>query len=294
MISRLHVTCLLMSCLAIILIAPVGVAAENAAPKDVATAVTPKDGPIRLLNGKDLDNCYTWLKDTQLEDPRRVFRVEDGILHITGDGLGSVITKDSYRDFHAIVEFKWGDKTWRTREDSARDSGFLIHSHGADGGYSGTWMPSVEVQIIEGGVGDFILVNGVDKNKQPLDISLTSEVDRDRDGEVIWKAGGKRETFNRSNRKRINWFGRDPNWKDEKGFRGAHDKDSPHGEWTRLDVFCDGGHVEVFVNGTKVNEAFDVSPHEGRLQLQTELAEVFYRRWELWPLGNGPEPAPAK
>ena len=63
---------------------------------------------------------------------------------------------------------------------------------------------------------------------------------------------------------------------------------------TRLDVFCNGGHVETFVNGTKVNEAFDVTPQEGRIQLQTELAEVFYRRWELWPLDKGPKPAPAK
>jgi hypothetical protein len=57
---------------------------------------------------------------------------------------------------------------------------------------------------------------------------------------------------------------------------------------------CDGGHIEVFVNGTKVNEAFDASPTEGRLQLQTELAEIFYRRWELWPLGKGPKPERAK
>jgi hypothetical protein len=36
-----------------------------------------------------------------------------------------------------------------------------------------------------------------------------------------------------------------------------------------------------------------VSPREGRIQLQSELAEVFYRRWELWPLDKGPKPAPA-
>jgi hypothetical protein len=59
-------------------------------------------------------------------------------------------------------------------------------------------------------------------------------------------------------------------------------------------VFCNDGHIETFVNGTKVNEAFDVSPSEGRIQLQSELAEVFYRRWELWPLGKGPKPEPAK
>jgi hypothetical protein len=43
-----------------------------------------------------------------------------------------------------------------------------------------------------------------------------------------------------------------------------------------------------------VNEAFDVTPTEGRIQLQTELAEIFYRRWELWPLDKGPKPEPAQ
>ena len=79
-----------------------------------------------------------------------------------------------------------------------------------------------------------------------------------------------------------------------KGFRGKDDVESPHGQWTRLDVICDGGHVETFVNGTKVNEAFDVSPRAGRIQLQSELAEIFYRRWELWAVDKGPKPAPAK
>jgi hypothetical protein len=94
--------------------------------------------------------------------------------------------------------------------------------------------------------------------------------------------------------KRVNWFGRDPDWQDVKGARGRQDKDSPPGQWTRLNVICDGGHIETYVNGTKVNEAFDVSPREGRLQLQSELAEIYFRRWELWPIGKGPKPAPAR
>jgi hypothetical protein len=133
---------------------------------------------------------------------------------------------------------------------------------------------------------------GLDGN--PVPITYACNVGRDRDDEVIWKADGPREVFKRGNMKRVNWFGRDPDWKDEKDVRGPQDKDSPHGEWTRLDVICDGGHIETFVNGTKVNEAFDVSPKEGRIQLQSELAEIFFRRWELWPLDKGPKPEPAK
>jgi len=260
---------------------------------DGAQAIAPTKH-IQLFDGKGLRKCYTWLKDTKREDPRQVFRVNDGILHITGDGWGSVTTKDKYRDYHLVLEFKWGDRTWQKRESAARDSGLLIHSNGVDGGYQGIWMPSIEVQIIEGGVGDFILVTGNDEFGEPVPVALTTTVVKDRDGETVWSEDGVRETFNSNNRRRINWFGRDPDWTDVKGFRGAHDVESAHGHWTRLDVLADRGHLEVFVNGVKVNEAFDVVPQAGRIQLQTELAEIFFRRWELWPVGQGPKPKPAR
>lgn len=258
------------------------------------SAVAPQDGPIALFDGKTLGDCYIWLKDTKREDPRQVFRVTDGLLHVTGDGLGSIITKKPYRDYHLVLEYKWGDKTWHDRVNAARDSGLLIHSNGVDGGFTGTWKPSLEVQIIEGGVGDFVFVGGKDEAGKPIPLSLTANVTRDRDGEVVWKADAPQETFGNANRRRINWYGRDPDWKDEKDFRGPQDVDSPHGEWTRLDVIADKGHIEVFVNGVKVNEAFDSQPQEGQIQLQTELAEIFFRKWELWPLGKGPAPAPAE
>jgi hypothetical protein len=265
-------------------------------------AISPKDGVIRLLDGKTLGDCYTWLKDAKREDPRKVFRIDEGMLHITGDGLGALVTNKRYRDYHLVLEFKWGDRTWHGRENSARDSGLLVHSNGIDGGYNGTWMPSIEVQIIEGGVGDFVPVGGPDKSGELVPIAYTCNVSRDRDGEFVWNKDGPRETFRDKKRKResdqlltrVNWWGRDPDWTDTKGFRGKQDVDSPYGEWTRLDVFCDDGHIETFVNGKKVNEAFDVSPRQGQIQLQSELAEIYYRRWELWPLGKGPMPAPAK
>ena len=108
---------------------------------------------LKLFDGKISDDFYTFLKDTQYDDPRNVFRVTDGMLHITGDGLGGLVSKKPYRDYHCVLEYKWGTKTWHGRKAKTKDSGFLIHSNGPDGGYGGIWMPSLEVQIIEGGVG---------------------------------------------------------------------------------------------------------------------------------------------
>jgi hypothetical protein len=249
---------------------------------------------VRLFDGKSLDGFYSWMSDTQYEDPRNVFRVTDGMLHVTGNGLGGLLTEKEYRDYHCVLEYRWGPTTWANRVDRTKDSGFLIHAQGADGSYNNTWMPSIEVQIIEGGVGDFILVGGKDIAGKPVPIEATCEVARDRDNEVIWKDGGVRERFDENNRRRINWYGRDPDWKDEIGFRGQQDVESPGEAWTRIDTFAEGGHIRVYVNGVKVNEAFDSSPTFGRLQLQTELAELFVRRWELWPIGKGPVPAAAE
>ena len=276
---------LIRACL--ILSALVAVARPEADAADDADAIRPAGGPVDLLAGNDLNGLYTWLRDERYEDPRNVFTVNEGMLRISGDGLGYLITEKSYRDYHLLIEFKWGDRTWAGRKDRARDSGVLVHCHGPDGGYGGTWIASVEAQIIEGGVGDLLVLSGKDPSDgSPVPTSLTASVAKDRDGETVWNPDGEKTSFTSG---RINWYGRDPDWKDEIGFRGPDDVESPFGKWTRMDVICDGGRVVVKVNGVKVNEAFDANPPSGKILVQTELAEMFVRRWELWPLGEAPE-----
>lgn len=259
---------------------------EPAQPPTRDTAVSPIDGPIKLFNGRNLEGFYTWIRDSQYSDPKKVFTVQDGMIHISGDGYGGLITNRSYRDYHLIVEFKWGAKTWGDRVDRARDSGLLVHGWGPDGGYANTWMASIEAQIIEGGVGDILVLSGVDPiTGQSLPTSLTAEITKDRDGEKVWKQGGERITVSSG---RINWFGRDVDWADKINFRGKDDVESPFGEWTRLEVIADGGHLLYKVNGIVVNEAFEAKPDFGKLLLQTEQAEMFVRRFELYPLEQAP------
>lgn len=257
--------------------------ADEGAKRD---PVSPADGVIKLFNGKDLTGLYTFLKDTRYQDPRKVFTVHDGLLYISGDGWGGVCTKQEYRDYHLICEFKWGERTWGERTKRARDSGVLVHCIGPDGGYGGIWMESIEAQIIEGGVGDILVVRG----KGDFPLSLSAAVSKDRDGEDVWTKGAQKKTFTKG---RINWYGRDPDWDDVINFRGPKDVDSPHGQWTRMDVICDGGHIQIEVNGHLVNEGFDAQPSAGKLTIQSEMAEIYVRRWELWPLGKAPKFDPA-
>lgn len=250
-------------------------------------AISPTDGPIKIFNGVNFAGLYPWLRDSKYVDPKHIYTVKDGVLHISGDGLGGLITQQAYRDYHLILEYKWGDKTWGDRAQKTRDSGLLLHGWGPDGGYGNTWFASIEAQIIEGGVGDLLVLGGADPvTGQLFPTSVTAEITKDRDGEMVWKQGGERTTVTAG---RVNWYGRDVDWEDKLGFRGREDVDSPQGEWTRLEVIADGAKLTYKVNGKVVNEAVDVKPDSGKLLLQTELAEMFVRRFELWPIGKAPK-----
>ncbi|QDT31925.1 3-keto-disaccharide hydrolase [Thalassoglobus polymorphus] len=260
---------------------------EPAVPPSRDIAISPTDGPIKIFNGRNLEGMYTWIRGSDYADPKKIFTVKDGMIHISGDGYGGLITNESYRDYHLILEFKWGKKTWGNRVDRTRDSGLLVHCWGPDGGLSNTWMASIEAQIIEGGVGDILVLSGSDPvTGQAYPVSLTAEITKDRDGEKVWKKGGERTTLSRG---RINWYGRDVDWVDKIDFRGKDDVESPFGEWTRMEVIADGGHLLYKVNGVVVNEGFEAKPDFGKLLLQTEQAEMFVRRYELWPIGKAPK-----
>src|SRR5690242_4399461 len=103
------------------------VAADDSKPEPVTPHET-----IRLFNGTDLTGLTTWLKDTKRDDPRHVFSVRDGLLHISGDGFGYAATDRAYRDYHLVVEYKWGQRT--DGRKYVRNSGVLLHATGPDGG----------------------------------------------------------------------------------------------------------------------------------------------------------------
>lgn len=246
---------------------------------------SPHNEVIELFNGENLDGLYVFLRDSGYEDPKNVFTVVDGMLRISGEEYGYFATNDAYRDYHLVAEFKLGEKTWEPRKDRARDSGILVHCAGPDGN-QGTWMASIEYQIIEGGIGDLLVVGGKYADGSAVPMSLTCEVTQDRDGEYVWHKGGERRTFDSG---RINWYGRDPDWSDTIGFRGPDDVENPQGEWNRADVICEGDHIVAKVNGKLVNEGFAAFPSHGKILVQSEGAELFIRRLELHPLQKNRE-----
>jgi len=255
--------------------------------------------PARVINLLDADESgglYTWLKDSRYSDPRKVFSIKDGMLHISGEGLGYIGTKDQYGNYRLVIEFKRGKRVWGSRSHRARDSGLFLHAIGPDGNFvdgqyhadyprtsdgkpsAGEFMTSIEAQMIEGGVGDLIVLQGNGLDGKPIPVSLTAEVAEG----GFWRKGAERRTF--TTNACIQWFGHDPAWRDVTGFRGRADVESPLGQWTRMEAVCDGEHIVIRVNGVVVNEATRVRPSAGKVLIQCELGELYVRRWELWPL----------
>ncbi len=266
-----------------------------AANLPLSAAEAPED-KIDLLADPSFKNWIFHLSEKNSLSTRRadVAVIQNGILQVTGKGFGYFRTQEAYRDYHLVLEYKWGDKTWSKRADRARDCGLLLHSHGPDGAFGGAWISCIQAQMLEGSMGDINVLQGKTKDGKLIPTRLTCEVEKTPKGHR-WKKGGTPLTFPPTGKSvaSIRWKDRDPEWKDVKGFRGSKDVDKPAGEWNRMEVICDGTSYRILLNGILVNEGRDASPAAGFIGIQNEWAECFIRRLELWPIGSFSE-KPAK
>lgn len=64
----------------------------------------------------------------------------------------------------------------------------------------------------------------------------------------------------------------------------TRDAERPSGEWNTIEVICDGDSITNIVNGEVVNRGTQASVTRGRIVLQSEGAEVYYRNIVLTPL----------
>jgi putative membrane-bound dehydrogenase-like protein len=275
------------------MVAAWGLLAGPAPAQDAAT--TPK-AVVNLLGDPEFKDFTMFLNRKQsIESEReKIWKMgEDGQLHITGKGWGYLRTNARYRDYHLVFEYQWGEHTWKPRADNARDCGLLVHGYGKDGAYAGTWMNSIEAQLIEGGSGDILVLAYQNRGEEKAPTRLTATVKDDRDGEPVWTPeGGESRVFPPADKMnaRINWQHRDADWVDVKGFRGPKDVENPPGEWNRMEVICRGDTIRILINGVLVNEGTGANPSEGYICLQAEGAACRVRRYELWPLDQFQEP----
>ncbi len=279
------------------LLSPTGLAAAD----EPETPVVP-DRVIRLFNGRDLTGWTTWLVDAKQKDPRDVYSVRDGLLRISGDGFGYLSTDRAYKDYRLVVEVKWGSQNYRTRKGMARDSGIFLHTVGPEGNSydrgwgigdrntgpdisTGAYKAAIECQVMEGGFGDLLLIHGRYADGRDIPVSATVRaIQRRVEPDYAKYQFDPRADELTLSHAAIAWQHKSPDWQDVPGFSGSRDVESPPGEWTRLECTCTGDRITVHVNGQQVNQARNLFPAAGKILLQCEGSEVFFRKIELHPL----------
>ena len=272
-----------------------------AAADEPAEPIVP-DRVIRLFNGRDLTGWTTWLVDTKQKDPRGVYSVRDAALCISGDGFGYLSTDRAYKDYRLVVEVKWGSQNYRTRKGMARDSGIFLHTIGPEGNSydrgwgikdrntgpdvsTGAYKAAIECQVMEGGFGDLLLIHGRYADGSDIPVRATVRaIQRRVEPDYAKHQFDPRADEMTLSHAAIAWQDKSPTWQDVPGFRGPRDVESPVGQWTRLECVCAGDQISVHVNGHHVNQARNLFPAAGKILLQCEGSEVFFRKIELHPL----------
>ena len=194
---------------------------------------------------------------------------------MAGKPMGYLATDKAYQDYHLTVEYKWGKETFGAK--GVRNSGILLNGTGPDR----LWMASIECQLAQGCIGDFIAIRGKDAKGEPIPVQFTSETVLGKDKHPRWKKGGKPRTFTGGQQW---WSLHEDFFKEHIDTRGKQDVDSPLGEWTKVEVINADKRITVKVNGTTVNECYDVFPPAGKILLQAEGFEILFRNVELRPV----------
>ena len=212
-----------------------------------------------LFNGKNFKGFQTMLKDHGIEnDPGKVFQVEDGTLHISGEEFGGLVTKNEYGNYYLRAEFKWGEKMYAPRLNTARDSGIQFNMSDP----IKVWGRFMEFQINEGGTGDMWVINGTGATVDGQVYQSTAEP-------------GPKQYI------RIAHIGRGP-LVNKPGQRDpVNDLEKPHGEWNVLELVSAHDRILYFVNGKLALKATNPNTSRGKVLFQCEGSEVYFRNMQI-------------
>src|SRR5438874_10788754 len=259
-----------------------------------------------LWNGRNLDGWTTWMRQPAPtsdvpglkrdadgkyaepigsgRDPLKVFTVADDVdgrraIRISGEVFGELRTKETFKDYHLKLQFKWGEKKWppRDRPETPRDSGLLYHVHSDPGAEGRTWARSIELQIQEHDVGDLYAVGS----------AIAVRAKR--------RAGTQPALYDYDPAGEWTFFSQ------SQGSPGRcikqPDNEKPTGEWNTVELICLRDESIHIVNGkvvmrlhspTRINGDTPTIVTSGPIILQSEGAEIFYRDIEIRPINAVP------
>ena len=204
-------------------------------------------------------------------DVKNVFQLieenDELVLHISGEIYGGLTTIKSYQNYHLTLQFRWGEKKWPPRRYALRDSGLLYHCHGPHGAFWNVWKASLEFQVQETDLGDFIPLAGTKASIRHTHLE-----------------GIKRARFDPDSTQRTNGY-----------ISAWPEPDAPHGKWNQLDLYTWGDFSAHIVNGEvvmvveKAKNKAGAPLTSGQIQLQSEAAECYYKNIEINPITQLPD-----
>ncbi|PTY08295.1 DUF1080 domain-containing protein [Opitutaceae bacterium EW11] len=248
-----------------------------------------------LFNGKDFTGWETYLAAPAApagpgarppqpigvnKDPHGAFSVVqvDGTpaIRIAGDIPGGIATLSSYSNYHLRLQFRWGARRTDAKPSQLANSGLLFHGHGRHGEGNGRWLPSHQFQIQPGNCGDYIAMG----DSAALIPAQAVEAKK-----RVFAPGAEPILFSNT-----------PPDVPRCGKAGGMER--PSGEWNTIELYCYGDRFLQVVNGVPVLEgrsrmrapSGSAEPLDaGRLELQAEGWEIFFRDVEIAPLTAWPE-----
>ena len=252
-----------------------------------------KNDWTRLFNGKNLNGWDTYLgpplddagkkmSDIPVglnKDPKQVFTVVDEngekVIRISGESWGGISTRKEYENFHLQLKFKWGSLSWGQKKGKKKDSGLLYFAVGEHGVDAGAWMRSQEFQVEEGNCGDYWGVAGGIEDIPAIKSS---------DSQYVYNPAGQLTTFSATS-------------KAGRHCKKQNDAENDSGEWNTLDLYCsadtsvhmiNGQLMMVLYNSRQTKNGNSLPLKKGKLQIQSEGAEVFYKDIKIRPIAAIP------
>ena len=212
-------------------------------------AFSEEEPPAVLPQWKSLFNGKDLTGWTDVNTSPDTWSVKDGLLICTGKPIGVMRSNKQYENFILHIE-------WRHMQPGG-NSGVFVWS---DAKPSGNRLPKgMEVQMLE-----LDWINQHPRGGKPNHIGYVS-------GELFGAGGLKAIPEN------------------PRGSRSMSRelRCKPHGEWNYYTVVCVDGTVKLSINGKFVNGIRDSDGRKGYLCLESEGAEIHFRRVSIMELPGG-------
>jgi hypothetical protein len=215
---------------------------------------------------KNVNNMFTVIHENN-----------EPILKVSGEYYGCVFTKEIFKNYRLKLKVKFGTKKWEPRTDKLMDAGVLYHSQGKAGvDYWRAWMLAQEFQIMEGHFGDYwnIANSAIDIKAYLPEGGMNAVAD---ESQNFIPFGTHTENTGFCMRKMR--------------------AETPNNGWTEIELVCFEGKSLHIINGKVVmvlqnSRFFDGEKFqpltEGKIQLQSEAGEVYYKNIKIKPINRMP------